>query len=123
MSPAARSTSSRCAENASPSDAASPRGLRSRVVLIVENDAAMRRGYELMLGGSLGMVVRATGGTAEALAAMGQDDPPDVILADFNLDGGDTGIAAIQALRAAAGQPIPAASPAPRRSLRPGRRP
>lgn len=89
-------------------DAASPRGLRSRVVLIVENDAAMRRGYELMLGGSLGMVVRATGGTAEALAAMGQDDPPDVIVADYNLDNGDTGIAAIRALRAAAGQPVPA---------------
>ena len=88
--------------------AASPRGLRSRVVLILENDAAMRRGYELMLGGSLGMVVRATGGTAEALAAMGQDDPPDVILADYNLDNGDTGIAAIRALRAAAGQPVPA---------------
>lgn len=87
---------------------AAPHGLRARVALIVENDAAMRRGYELMLAGRFGMVARATGGTAEALAAMGQDDPPDVILADFNLDGGDTGIAAIQALRAAAGQPIPA---------------
>lgn len=85
-----------------------PRGLRARVALIVENDAAMRRGYELMLSGRFGMIARATGGTAEALAAMGQDDPPDVILADYNLDNGDTGIAAIQALRAAAGQPIPA---------------
>ena len=84
-----------------------PRGLRARVALIVEN-GAMRRGYELMLEGRFGMVVRATGGTAEALAAMGQDDPPDVILADYNLDNGDTGIAAIAALRAAAGQPIPA---------------
>ena len=83
------------------------RGLRSRVALVVENDAAMRRGYELMLG-ALGMVVRATGGTAEALAAMGQDDPPDVIVADYNLDAGDTGMAAIAALRAAAGQPVPA---------------
>ena len=80
----------------------------ARVALIVENDSAMRRGYELMLGGRFGMVVRATGGTAEALAAMGQDDPPDVILADYNLDNGDTGIAAIQALRAAAGQRVPA---------------
>lgn len=84
------------------------RGLRSRVALIVENDAAMRRGYELMLGGTFGMVVRATGGTAEALAAMGQDDAPDVILADYNLDNGDTGLAAISALRGAAGLPIPA---------------
>ena len=84
------------------------RGLRSRVALVVENDPAMRRAYELMLGRTLGMVVRATGGTAEALAEMGQDDPPDVILADYNLDNGDTGIAAIRALRAAAGQVVPA---------------
>lgn len=87
---------------------AAPRGLRARVALIVENDGAMRRGYELMLEGRFGMAVRATGGTAEALAAMGQDDPPDVILADYNLDNGDTGIAAIRALRAAAGQRLPA---------------
>lgn len=84
------------------------RGLRSRVALVVENDPAMRRAYELMLGRTLGMVVRATGGTAEALAEMGQDDPPGVILADYNLDNGDTGIAAIRALRAAAGQVVPA---------------
>lgn len=83
-------------------------GLRARVALIVENDAAMRRGYELMLGDRLGMVVRPAGGIAEALAVMGQDDPPDVILADYNLDNGDTGIGAINALRAAAGQHIPA---------------
>lgn len=84
------------------------RGLRSRVALVVENDPAMRRAYELMLGRTLGMVVRATGGTAEALAELGQDDPPDVILADYNLDNGDTGIAAIRALRTAAGQVVPA---------------
>lgn len=82
--------------------------LRGRMALVVENDAAMRRGYELMLGGRLGMIVRCAGGTAEALAAMGQDDPPDVILADYDLDNGDTGIAAIRALRGAAGQAVPA---------------
>lgn len=88
-----------------------PRGveaLRARVVLVIENDPAMRRGMELVLGERLGMVARATGGTAEALAAMGGDDPPDVILADYNLDGDETGLAAIAALRAAARQPIPA---------------
>ena len=47
-------------------------------------------------------------GTAEALAAMGQDDPPDVILADYNLENGDTGVQAITALRQSAGQAIPA---------------
>ena len=95
-------------EGAEDCDCDTTRALRARVVLIVENDAAMRRGYELMLAGRFGMVVRATGGTAEALATMGQDDPPDVILADYNLDSGDTGIAAIKALRTAAGQRVPA---------------
>ncbi|HRO15547.1 MAG TPA: hybrid sensor histidine kinase/response regulator [Paracoccus sp. (in: a-proteobacteria)] len=90
---------------ARPDDA---RGLRSRVILVVENDAAMRRAYEMMLADRFGMVVRATGGTAEALAAAGVDDPPDVILTDYNLDAGDTGLHAIAALRAVAGHPVPA---------------
>lgn len=81
--------------------------LAARVVLVVENDAAMRRGFAMVLA-ALGMVARVTAGTAEALAAMGQDDPPDVILADYNLDGGDTGLRAVGALRALAGAPIPA---------------
>ncbi|MFV0301088.1 MAG: hybrid sensor histidine kinase/response regulator [Paracoccus sp. (in: a-proteobacteria)] len=81
--------------------------LRGRLAMIVENDSGMRRGYEVILNGQAGMVARLAGSTAEALATMGED-PPDVILADYNLDDDDTGIAAIKALRAAAGQPIPA---------------
>ena len=81
--------------------------LRGRVALVVENDHAMRRAYELILRDRLGMVARVTGGTAEALAQMG-DDPPDVIIADYNLDNGDTGLQAIGELRARAGQPVPA---------------
>ena len=81
--------------------------LRGRLAMIVENDAGMRRGYELILQDQAGMIVRQAGSTAEALATMG-DDPPDVILADYNLDQGDTGIAAINALRDAAGQPVTA---------------
>lgn len=81
--------------------------LRGRVVLVVENDMNMRRGYELILRDHLGMVPRIAGGTAEALATMGEE-PPDLILADYNLDNGDTGIAAILALREAAGQEVPA---------------
>ena len=75
--------------------------LRGRVALVVENDHAMRRAYELILRDRLGMVARVTGGTAEALAQMG-DDPPDVIIADYNLDNGDTGLQAIGELRARA---------------------
>ena len=81
--------------------------LRGRVALVVENDQGMQRGYEMILRDRLGMVARVTGGTAEALATMG-DDPPDVILADYNLENGDTGVQAIAALRQSAGQPIPA---------------
>ncbi|QBX35976.1 hybrid sensor histidine kinase/response regulator [Paracoccus liaowanqingii] len=88
------------------SDTALP-ALRGRVALVVENDPDMRRGYEMILRDRLGMVPRLAGGTAEALATMG-DEPPDVILADYHLENGDTGFAAIEALRAAAGRPVPA---------------
>lgn len=81
--------------------------LRGRVALVVENDDAMRRGYEVILRDRLGMVARITGGTAEALAEMGEE-PPDVVLADYNLENGDTGLIAIRALREAVAQQIPA---------------
>lgn len=81
--------------------------LRGRVVLVVENDDAMRRALQLVLQDGLGMVARVSGGIAEALAQMG-DEPPDVVIADYNLDNGDTGLQAIAALREAAGQPVPA---------------
>lgn len=84
-----------------------PDSLRGRVALVVENDSGMLRGYELILAERLGMIPRLAGGTAEALATMGEE-PVDVIVADYNLEGEDTGIAAISALRAQAGQPIPA---------------
>ncbi len=81
--------------------------LRGRVVLVVDNDDAMRRALQLVLQDGLGMVARVSGGIAEALAQMG-DEPPDVVIADYNLDNGDTGLQAIAALREAAGQPVPA---------------
>jgi CheY-like chemotaxis protein len=74
---------------------------------VVENDPDMRRGYEMILRDRLGMVPRIAGGTAEALATMG-DEPPDVILADYHLENGDTGVAAIESLRAASDRPVPA---------------
>lgn len=81
--------------------------LRGRVALVVENDDAMRRALELVLKDRLGMVPRVSGGIAEALAQMG-DEPPDVVIADYNLDNGDTGLQAIAALRHAAGLVVPA---------------
>lgn len=90
-----------------PEPASSVALLRGLVVLVVENDASMRRAYELILRGQLGMVARIAGGTAEALATMG-DEPPDLILADYNLDNGETGLQAIDALRKAARDDVPA---------------
>lgn len=81
--------------------------LRGRLALVVENDPGMRRGYEIILRDRLGMVARSTGGTAEAVAAMGEE-PPDVIIADYHLEGGDTGVAAIRTLREAVDRMIPA---------------
>lgn len=86
---------------------ASSRVLRGRVALVVENDHGMQRGYQMILADRLGMVARVTGGTAEALATMGEE-PPDIILADYNLEGDDTGLASISALREAAGREVPA---------------
>lgn len=94
--------------------------LRGRVALVVENDDAMRRAYQLILGDRLGMVPRVTGGIAEALAQMG-DDAPDVLIADYNLDNGDTGLQAIRELRARVGQPVPAIIVSARRDPELGR--
>jgi signal transduction histidine kinase/CheY-like chemotaxis protein len=94
--------------------------LRGRVALVVENDDAMRRAYELILKDRLGMVPRIAGGIAEALAQMG-DDAPDVLIADYNLDNGDTGLQAIRDLRARAGQPVPAIIVSARRDPELGR--
>ncbi|MDO5632972.1 MAG: hybrid sensor histidine kinase/response regulator [Paracoccus sp. (in: a-proteobacteria)] len=84
-----------------------PDSLRGRVVLVIENDNGMLRGYELILSERLGMIPRLASSTAEALATMGEE-PVDVIVADYNLDGGDTGVNAITALCRQAGHPIPA---------------
>ena len=81
---------------------------------------AMRRAYQLILRDRLGMVARVSGGTAEALAMMG-DEPPDVVIADFNLDNDETGLQAIRALREAAGQPVPAIMVSARRDPEIGR--
>lgn len=95
------------AEFAAPLPPATPPALRGRVVLVVENDTNLRRAYELILRDRLGMVPRLAGGTHEAQATMGEE-PPDLILADYNLDNGDTGLEAIRTLREQAGTVVPA---------------
>ncbi|MFB2533312.1 hybrid sensor histidine kinase/response regulator [Paracoccus sp. p4-l81] len=75
--------------------------LRGRRVMVIENDAAMAHAYRLVLGDEAGMKVMPAASTAEALAHLPtRRAPPQVILADYHLDGGDTGVAAIDAVRA-----------------------
>ena len=85
-----------------------PRGaLDDLLVLVVENDTDVRRAMIGVLedwGAS--PIEAATLSEAEALITeLGV--PPDVILADYQLDGGETGLALIAALRAQYG-PVPA---------------
>jgi len=78
------------------------------IVLIVENDPDVRFATVQKLE-SWGAGVLAASSTEAALAQVDElGMAPDIILADYQLDGGDNGIAAIEALRARTGTAIPA---------------
>lgn len=77
-------------------------------VMVIENDADVLYGATqwLQLRGALVLPARSI---AEALAHMAHlGRPPDIILADYQLDGGDTGVAATKSVRAAAEHYVPA---------------
>lgn len=76
-------------------------GLEGRHAIVIENDAGLRRAYEMMLNQGFGMEVHAAASSAEAVALA--PTKPDIILADFNLDGGDCGLLAIAAIRSTLG--------------------
>ncbi|WP_299359858.1 hybrid sensor histidine kinase/response regulator [uncultured Paracoccus sp.] len=75
-------------------------------ILVVENDPGMRRAYAMLLGG-WGMEVRTIGDIDAALGAA-RAEPLDVVLTDYRLDNGETGIAVLHALRAERGERLPA---------------
>jgi CheY-like chemotaxis protein len=77
------------------------------LVLLLENDPDLRDALTLLLE-SWGLEVLACPGTAEALELLAETGlSPDVLLADYQLDGTDLGSAAIRAIRARHG-PCPA---------------
>ncbi|MBN9673322.1 ATP-binding protein [Roseibium aggregatum] len=77
------------------------------IVMVVENDEDVLHATTQRLDG-WGASVLACGSTACALELMAEiGTPPDIILADYQLDGDDTGDRAIRALRAASGSKIP----------------
>ena len=78
------------------------------IALVVENDPAVLVATTRKLE-HWGASVLAARGTDEALEMVGELGlAPDIVLADYQLDGEDTGIAAIQALRAQTGTHVPA---------------
>ncbi len=78
------------------------------IVLVVENEASVLEASTARLEG-WGASVLGARSTDEALDLVRQiGAPPDIILADYRLDGTDTGLAAIRALRGWAGDRIPA---------------
>lgn len=78
------------------------------IVLIVENDPEVLFATTQKLE-SWGASVLAAGSTAEAVLLVEEIGmAPDIVLADYQLDGDDNGIAAIEALRRTTESPIPA---------------
>jgi two-component system, sensor histidine kinase len=85
--------------------------LAGKAILVVEDDAAVRAGLEVLLQG-WGARVRSLASFAAALQAAEAPDahaaPPDLLVVDYRLEGGRTGVEAIAALRAAYGARLPA---------------
>lgn len=82
-------------------------GVAGRRVLIIENDAGMREAFGMLLRG-WGMEVADASGLADALVAVRGGFAPELLLTDYRLDGDETGVRAIEAVRAEIGAPAPA---------------
>jgi PAS domain S-box-containing protein len=77
-------------------------------VLIVEDDAPVRTALELLLSLE-GYPVRSAGTAAEAVATFrAHGDEIDIVLTDYHLDEGETGLAVLGQLRELAGRDLPA---------------
>jgi signal transduction histidine kinase len=83
------------------------RGSGEQAVLVIDNEAAILEGMAAMLGG-WGYPVRGVRDGAEAMAAIGGGFVPDIVIADYHLDNGETGDATVRLVRQALGRQIPA---------------
>lgn len=84
-----------------------PDELAGLAVLVIEDDALARAGLVGLLE-SWGCVVGSAESMSTALRQLDSRPAPDVIVSDYRLRDGEDGMAVIRALRAAAGQTIPA---------------
>jgi signal transduction histidine kinase/ActR/RegA family two-component response regulator len=99
---AARGTSARAVDQAEPT--VGPARLH---VLVIDDEPELLLGLTTMLGVK-GWRVSTASDEAQALGLLQSDGRPDVLLADFRLGAGRTGLQAIAALQAAVGGPLPA---------------
>ncbi len=74
-------------------------------VLLVEDDAGVRNATRMLLK-SEGYQVTAVASMAEALEQMGRDPRLDLLVTDYHLQGGETGLQVIAALRGRLGRPV-----------------
>jgi CheY-like chemotaxis protein len=85
--------------------------LAGRLIVVVEDEPAVREGLEVLLR-SWGATIEAFDSVAATAAWAAASDPalvkPALVIADYRLQHGDTGVAAINALRARFGPVLPA---------------
>jgi Na+/proline symporter/signal transduction histidine kinase/CheY-like chemotaxis protein len=83
-----------------------PRDLEGIKVACLDNDPLVREGMQQLLS-TMGATVFAAASRQELLELCAGGVRPDVILADYHLDGGDTGLDAVLALRKQSGFDTP----------------
>ncbi|MCR6631120.1 MAG: hybrid sensor histidine kinase/response regulator [Magnetospirillum sp.] len=83
-----------------------PMANTARRILVVDDEELVRRALEMVLA-EMGHQVE-TAETVEEALRLGSKRRPELVIADFRLAGGTTGIDAIRALRASCGRDLPA---------------
>lgn len=83
------------------------RSMRGRRVLVVDNERQIQSGMRTLLSG-WGCDVAVAGGYAEAVTLFPAGEAPDIILADYHLNDGETGDRVIASLHGHFGAAIPA---------------
>lgn len=84
-----------------------PQDLRGMRVLVIDDEVAVRRAMSALLE-SWGCRAMLAGSETEALGALDDGGAADVIIADYRLSGGKTGVEVIERLRRAIGAEVPA---------------
>lgn len=76
-------------------------------ILVIEDNPQIREIYAVLMH-DWGYRVRSVASTGDAIGLIRSGYTPDAIVADYNLGGGDTGIAAIRGVEELLGRPVPA---------------